>query len=117
MTLRRKRFCCSKEQFDPQEMFKTGKTMLIEGLEERNDPLVTFTTMSDSAVSCCNRMAPLKDESELLYTLELDIRTADTLVIPIAPPPHGRTRTENASSTLHAETKLLSKVTDSAPWT
>ena len=114
ITLRCTRCCCSMEQFDPQEMFKTGNNTLIEGSKERCDPLAMFTTMPACAFSCCNKMAPLNEESELLKTLELDIRTADTLVIPIAPPPHGRTRAENASSTLHADTKLLSKVTDSA---
>jgi hypothetical protein len=60
------RFCCRTEQFDPQEMFKTGNDALIEGSEERSDPLAMLTTMPASAVSCCNKMAPLNEESELL---------------------------------------------------
>ena len=66
ITLKRTRCCCSAEQFDPQEMFKTGNNALIEGSEERSDPLAMFTTMPASAFSFCNKMAPLKEESELL---------------------------------------------------
>ena len=66
VTLRCTRFCCCIEHFDPQEMFKMGNNALIEGSEERRDPLAMLTTIPASAVSCCNKMAPLNEESELL---------------------------------------------------
>ena len=117
MTLRRKRFCCSKEQFDPQEMFKTGSTALIEGSVERTEPSVMFTTMPDSKLSCCKNITAVELESELLYIVELDIRMAGTSRVASAPPPHANTRSENAASTPEAVMELFSSANDAEFWT
>ena len=100
------------EQLKPQEIFRTGRTVLIEGLAVRFDPLIISTIMSNVALGCCKNTDPDKLESELLKTAELDILTIETSFVPIAPPPHAGTRKENVSSTLQEETLLLCKVTD-----
>ena len=112
MTLRRKRFCCSKEHVKPQEMFKTGSATLMEGSVERTDLFVISTVKLDSKFNCCRKMTPAKQESKLLRNMQLDIRTAGTSLVPSAPPPHARTPTANASCTPHAAITLLSRVTD-----
>ena len=61
---KRTRFCCSAEQFKPQEMFKTGNDTLTDGSVRRTDPLI-FTTMPASACSCCSKTSPVELESEL----------------------------------------------------
>ena len=61
---RRTRFCCSAEQFEPQEMFKAGNAVPIDGSVRRTDPVI-FTTMPDSEFSCCSKTTPVEEESEL----------------------------------------------------
>ena len=107
MTLRRKRFCCSKEHVGPQEMFKTGNTTLMEGSVERTDLFVTSKVKCFPDINCCRKMTPAKQESELSRNMQLDMRIADTSLVPSAPPPHARTPTVNASCTPHAAITLL----------
>ena len=112
ITLRRKRFCCSKEQFDPQEMFKTGSTTLMEGSVDRTDLFAISTVKLDPVFNCCRKMTPAKQESELSRNTQLDMRTAGTSLVPSAPPPHARTPVANASCTPEAAIAVLSRATD-----
>ncbi len=112
MTLRRKRFCCSKEQFDPQEMFKTGSATLMEGSVDRTDLFAISTVKCLPKISCCRKMTPAKQESELSRNVQLDMRTAGTSLVPRAPPPHATTTVANASCTPDSAITLLSRVTD-----
>ncbi len=112
VTLRRKRFCCSKEQFDPQEMFKTGSKTLVEGSVDRTDLFAISTVKLDPVFNCCRKMTPAKQESELSRNTQLEKRTAVTSLVPNAPPPHARTPAANASCTTDAAITLLSRVTD-----
>ena len=113
MTLRHKRFCCSKKQSNPQKMFKTGSTPLMEGSVDRTDLFAMSTIKVDPVFNCCRKMTPAKQESELSRNVQLDMRTAGTSLVPRAPPPHARTPAVNdASCTPDAAITLLSRVTD-----
>ncbi len=113
MTLRRKRFCCSTEQFDPQEMFKTGSATLMDGSVDRTDLFAISMVKLDPMFNFCRKMTPAKQESELSRITQLDMRTASTSVVPSAPPPHARTPAANdASCTPDVAITLLSRVTD-----